>query len=65
MSLFSSLPSMPSNDDPSTLRYTVAMLIGAYAGWLAATVRLDQRAKDLVSRLLQLLMTGDCLQSYA
>ena len=58
MSLFSSLPNMPSNDDPSTLRYTVAVLIGAYAGWLAATVRVDQRAKDLVSQLLQLLMAG-------
>ena len=61
MSLLSSLPSMPTNDDPSTLRYTAAMLIGAYAGWLAATVRVDQRARDLVSQLLQLLIRGAML----
>ena len=57
MSLFSSLPNMPGNDDPSTLQYTVDMLIGAYDSWLAATVRVDQKGQALVSQLLRLLMS--------
>jgi len=56
MSLFSSLLSMPTDHDAGTLQYTVAMMIGSYAAWLASTVRVEQRGQLLVSQMLQLLM---------
>ena len=56
MSLFGSLPSMPSHVGDATLQYTIATMIGAYASWLAATVRVEQQGQILVSQLLHLLM---------
>jgi len=56
MSLFSSLLSMPTDHDAGTLQYTMAMMIGSYAAWLASTVRVEQRGQLLVSQMLQLLM---------
>ena len=56
MSLFGSLPSMPSHEGDATLQYTIATMIGAYASWLAATVRVEQQGQILVSQLLHLLM---------
>lgn len=56
MSLFSSLHSMPRDHGAGTLQYTVAMMIGSYAAWLASTVKVDQRGQELVSQMLQLLM---------
>lgn len=56
MSLFSSLLSMPTDHEAGTLQYTVAMMIGSYAAWLASTVRVEQRGQLLVSQMLQLLM---------
>ena len=47
---------MPTDHDAGTLQYTVAMMIGSYAAWLASTMRVEQRGPVLVSQMLQLLM---------
>ena len=54
--LFSSLPSMPTRQGAGSLPYTVAMLIGVYADWLASTLRTDGHGQALVAQLMQLLM---------
>lgn len=74
LSLFGSLPSMPTKDGAGTLPYTVAVLIGTYSDWLAETLRHGSQGQaqgqalgsgqaqgqQLVSQLLQLLMQCMC-----
>lgn len=54
LSLFSSLPSMPRQEGP--LQGTLALMIGSYSNWLAATLRTQPQSQSLVAQLLQLLM---------
>ena len=76
LSLFGSLPSMPTKDGAGSLPYTVAVLIGTYSDWLAETLRPGSQSQAqgqvqgpgqaqgqlLVSQLLQLLM--QCMRPY-
>ena len=74
LSLFGSLPSMPTKDGAGSLAYTVAILIGTYSDWLAETLRRESQSQAqgqgpaqaqgqlLVSQLLQLLM--QCMHPY-
>ena len=45
---------MPRQEGP--LQCTLALMIGSYSNWLAATLRVDAQAQVLLSQLLQLLM---------
>lgn len=65
LSLFGSLPSMPTNAGAGSLPYTVANLIGTYSDWLARTLKRGTQPSQghgqsqgqlLVPQLLQLLM---------
>lgn len=58
LQLFSSLPQLPAVPQ---LQYTAAMLLAAYADWLANTFAAGGAA-DLMPQLLQMLTTGaiDC-----
>ena len=76
LSLFGSLPSMPTKEGAGSLPYTMAILIGTYSDWLAETLRRGSQSQAqgqvqgpglaqgqlLVSQLLQLLM--QCMHPY-
>lgn len=70
LSLFGSLPSMPTSAGAGSLPYTVAILIGTYSDWLARTLKARTQSQGqaqsqgqlLVPQLLQLLM--QCMHPY-
>ena len=56
LSLFSSLPSLPKQP---YLQYTAAMVVAAYAKWLAQSAQAGQQ--HLLTQLLQMLTKGEFL----
>ena len=54
LSLFSSLPSLPKQP---YLQYTAAMVVAAYAKWLAQSAQAGQQ--HLLTQLLQMLTKGE------
>ena len=54
LSLFTSLPSLPKQP---YLQYTAAMVVAAYAKWLAKSAQAGQQ--HLLTQLLQMLTKGE------
>ncbi len=55
ISLFSALPSLPSFPH---LDYSVAVLLGSYAEWMAEAADANENMRPLVSSVVQLMIKG-------